>query len=227
MATDLSSAGTRFVQIATGHVCDALEHIGVITPAFPDRIRPMTTTARFAGPAVTLKLARNRTGREPRKLNEVIEEAVHPGAVLVVDGQGVTDAALFGDRAALATQVLGGVGAVINGGVRDIAGMEALEFPVHAAGRNVRASEGVFQGVGINVEVIIDGILIEAGDWLVGDESGICVVPAGDVERVLSLAEEREAIDREGVDGLRSGKTMREVHRHFKDDDVEALRQLE
>lgn len=227
MGKDVTSIRERFAEIATGHVCDALEHLGVVTAALPDRIRPMTKSSKFAGPAVTLKLARNRTGREPRKLNEVIEEALYPGGVLVVDAQGLTEAALFGDRAALAAQILGGVGAVINGGVRDLAGLNDLDFPVHAAGRNVRASEGVFQGVGIDVDLIVDGVLIEPGDWLVGDESGICVVPAQMLDDVLKLAEEREAIDREGVGGLRSGKKLREVHRHFNDDDVEALRRLE
>ena len=74
---------------------------------------------------------------------------------------------------------------------------------------------------------LIDGVLIRPGDWLVGDKSGICVVPQDMVMQVLELAEEREEMDRWGFEGLRQGKTAQEMHRHFKDDDLEAMHHMD
>lgn len=217
---DLQTMSNRFMDVATAHICDALEHVGIRTPTLPDQFHPLTQMTKFAGIAVTLRLAFSRTGTEPRRLNELVEDAARPGSVVVIDALGKTGSTLFGDRAAFTAKRRGAVGAVVNGGCRDIAGLNELGFPVHAIGRSLPASEGKYQGLEINGDVVFEGVLIRAGDWLVADESGICIVPQELAERVLVLAEEREQIDRESMAGLRAGKTLREVHRHFKDDDV-------
>jgi len=224
---DVKAMSERFMKCETGHICDALEHVGIKTPALPDQIHPLTKKTKFAGKAVTLRLALSRTGSESRRLNEVVENAARPGSVVVIDALGKTGSTLFGDRAAFTAKRSGAVGAVVYGGCRDIDGLNELDFPVHAIGRALPASEGKYQGLEINDDVVIDGVLIRAGDWLVADGSGICVVPQDVATRVLELAEEREQIDRDSMEALRSGKTLREVHRHFKDDNVEAIAQTE
>lgn len=220
---DVLSMSKRFMEVETAHVCDALEHVGIRTPTLPDQFHPVTRATKFAGKAVTLRLAFSRTGTEPRRLNEVVEDAAKPGSVVVIDALGKTGSTLFGDRAAFTAKRSGAVGAVVNGGCRDIDGLNQLEFPVHAIGRSLPASEGKYQGLEINGDVVLEGVLIRAGDWVVADSSGICIVPQDIAEQVLVLAEEREQIDRESMVGLRSGKTLRDVHRHFKDDDVEMI----
>lgn len=218
----------RFSRVATGHVCDALEHLGVQHPCLSDRFRPLTSAKRFAGPAVTLELAASTTGSESRRLNELLEETVTSPSVVVIDAHGITSVAVFGDRAAYVARSKGATGALVNGGSRDLDGLEELgDFPVHAVARSLPASEGKVQAVGLQVTLVLDGVRIRSGDWIVGDESGICVVPAEQVEPVLELAEEREEIDNDSMAQLRSGSTLSEVHRHFKDDDVEAIRRLE
>jgi regulator of RNase E activity RraA len=226
IATDISMS-ERFMNCATGHICDALEHVGIRTPALTDQIHPVTELAKFAGPAVTLRLALSRTGGESRRLNEVVEDAARPGSVVVIDALGKLSSTLFGDRAAFTAKRSGAVGAVVYGGCRDIDGLNELGFPVHAMGRSLPASEGKYQGLDINADVVLDGVLIQAGDWLVADGSGICVIPRDLATRVLELAEEREQIDRDSMDALRAGKTLREVHRHFHDDDVEEIANTE
>jgi 4-hydroxy-4-methyl-2-oxoglutarate aldolase len=217
---DVQTMSHRFMEVATAHICDALEHVGIRTPTLPDTFHPVTQQTKFAGRAVTLRLAFSRTGSEPRRLNELVEDAARPGSVVVIDALGKTASTLFGDRAAFTAKRSGAVGAVVNGGCRDIDGLNELGFPVHAIGRSLPASEGKYQGLEINGDVVFEGVLISAGDWIVADESGICVVPQQLADRVLVLAEEREQIDRESMAELRAGKTLREVHRHFKDDDV-------
>jgi 4-hydroxy-4-methyl-2-oxoglutarate aldolase len=228
MTTDFeTSMSERFMNCETGHICDALEHVGIRTPALGDQIHPMTAKTKFAGQAVTLRLALSRTGSESRRLNEVVEDAAQPGSVVVIDALGKLASTLFGDRAAFTAKRSGAVGAVIYGGCRDIDGLNELGFPVHAIGRSLPASEGKYQGLSINEDVVIDGVLIQAGDWLVADQSGICVVPQDMAPRVLELAEEREHIDRDSMEALRAGSTLRDVHRHFHDDDVDEIAKTE
>lgn len=220
---EVADMSTRYLLVATGHICDALEHVGIRTPVLPDVFRPMTRKTKFAGTAVTLRLAFSRTGKEPRRLNDVVETDAYPGSVIVIDALGRTASTLFGDRAAFTAKRSGAVAAVVYGGCRDIDGLNELEFPVHAVGRALPASEGKYQAVEVNGDLVLEGVLIQSGDWLVGDDSGICVIPQHLAVRVLELAEERESIDNESFEGLRAGKTLREVHRHFKDDDVEEI----
>src|ERR1700682_5981791 len=137
---DVQTMSHRFMEVATAHICDALEHAGIRTPTLPDNFRPLTHMTKFAGRAVTLRLAFSRTGSEPRRLNERVEDATQPGSVVVIDALGKTGSTLFGDRAAFTAQRSGAVGAVVNGGCRDIDGRDELGFPVHAIGRAVPAS---------------------------------------------------------------------------------------
>ena len=125
----------RLMKIDTGHVSDALERVGVRTPVLSDRFRPFTSAARFAGRAVTLELARSRTGTESRRLSEFLDETVHPVSVGVIAAHVITTTTPFGDRAALVMQRNGATGAILDGAVRDVDALEALGFPVHAVGR--------------------------------------------------------------------------------------------
>jgi 4-hydroxy-4-methyl-2-oxoglutarate aldolase len=217
----------RFTKLDAGHVCDALEHVGILTPVLSSSFHPLTKTAKFAGEAAVLKLARSRTGEESRGLSEFIATQIRPGTAVVIDAQGVPDAAIFGDRAGWKAQNSGATGVVLNGAARDVEGLNELGLPVHATARGLPASEGRLQALDVNVSVVFDGVLINAGDWIVGDEAGICVVPADLLDRVLPLAEERQQIDDESFDLLRAGVTGPDTHRHFKDDDADQLRRLE
>ena len=227
MAVASPSMQERFQRIATGHVADALEHLGVRTPMLRGGFRPLTNTTRMAGPAVTLEVCRSRFGTESRRLTEFLDETVDQGTVLVIDAQRINDTVLFGDRAGLRARMRGAVGAVINGYVRDIDGLETLEFPVHALGAGIPASEGKLQGVRLNEDLVVNGILVQPGDWMVADPTGVCVVPRGIVSEVLELAEERDATDKESLVELRAGKTARDTHRHFKSDNADSIRSLE
>ncbi len=226
-AETVGSMAERYLAVETAHVADALEKLGIRTPELPTDLVPVGRHARFAGPAATLRLALSRTGRESRGINVLIEDTAAPGDVLCIDAQGCRDSVLFGDRAALGALEHGCVGAVVNGIVRDVEGIDDLGFPVHAVGAGLRASEGRFMAVGIDVDLVIGGVLVQPEDWLVGGRSGICVIPRDLVEQVLTLAEERDQVDKETLGEIRSGATLRSAHRHFRDDDHEEMRRLE
>jgi 4-hydroxy-4-methyl-2-oxoglutarate aldolase len=227
MASTTATMADRFKAIATGHIADALEHLGVRTPCLGPSLRPLSPEARMAGPAVTLELARNRMGTGSRGLAEFLDDVVDEGEVVVIDAKAVPECVLFGERAGMGALNRGAVGAIVNGYCRDVDGMQTLGLPVHACGPALPASEGKLQAVRIKQDVVINGVLIQPGDWIVADVSGVCVVPRDLLERVLELAEEREEIDRETLVEMRAGKGLRDTHRHFRDEDLDAMQALE
>jgi regulator of RNase E activity RraA len=207
VSIDVQSIAQRFLAVQTGHLCDALEHAGVLTPQLLG-FRPFTSNAKFAGPAVTLRAALSRTGKEPRRLASFTENEMTPGCVAVIDGCGLTRSAMLGGRAAYKAQRYGASGIVVNAGLRDVDELEELGIPVHGIGRSLAPSEGKYMCIGINEPVVIEGVLIRPGDWLVADKSGICVIPQELLMRALELAEEREEMDRWGMEGLKQGKSI-------------------
>lgn len=227
MGESIQELSTRYQAVGTSHICDALERVGVLTPVLSDRFRPVTTATKFAGPAVTLKYSRSRTADQPRRLNEFLDEQITEGSIVVIDAQGLLDVSSWGSRAGFTAQRAGAKGVLVHGGARDLEGLEELGVPVRTIGHAMRHSEGRYQCAGMNESLVLDGVLINPGDWLVADNTGVCVVPKESVVEVLELAEEREAIDNESFVGLRAGKSIREVHRHFHDDDVEEIAHLE
>ena len=114
---DIHDYQQRLLAIDTGHICDALSHLGCVSPQLPDVIRPFTKAVKFAGPAATIRLVRTRSVTEPRRLIELIDRHIHPGTVVVVDADGCTEWSVFGARMALRTKLQGGLGAVVNGSI--------------------------------------------------------------------------------------------------------------
>ena len=112
------------------------------------------------------------------------------GDVLVVQIDGDPDRGFWGEVLTTAAEAKGVVGLVIDGGVRDVAALEAHRFPVFSTMIALRGAVKVAAGsVGAPVEV--GGATVAAGDVVVGDVDGVVVVPAGRVEEVLEAGRRR------------------------------------
>jgi regulator of RNase E activity RraA len=222
--TDLSS---MFTSVAVSHVDDALAHIGYTNTVLRG-IGPVTRPGlKMAGHATILELVPARTNRAQRRLSAFLRDTVSPGSIVVVAAHGITDYVSFGERAASVASVRGAVGAVIDGGVRDISELLQGQFPVFAVGRGIHASEGFLEGIRIDETVICGGVKIDPGDWIVADDTGVVVVPADVAEKVAALAVEREELDKESLVEVAGGATGESTHRHFRDDNTEWMRQVE
>lgn len=113
-------------------------------------------------------------------------DAAEEGQVLVIDAGGVGPA-VWGELATLSAIQKGLAGVVINGAVRDTSEIRELKFPVFA--RRVMPNAGEPKGFGeIGVPVNISGITISGGDWIVGDDDGLMVVPARQAEEMANHA---------------------------------------
>lgn len=207
----MSNGDTRHVVVRTiprtgNEVLDALARAGVSTVheaqgrsgyVGPD-IRPIQEGAAIAGNAVTVS---SHPGD-----NIMIHAAVEvcqPGDILVVTNTGPSTHGMFGDLLATSLMARGVRGLVIDAGVRDVADLRQMGFPVWS--RYISSQGTVKESPGsVNVPVSIGGMAISPGDVVCADDDGVVVVPHDRADSVLGKAKERlqrEAIKRERLAG--------------------------
>lgn len=167
-----------------------LDHLGK-HGAMHVEIGPLAPGMRVAGPATT-SLGPDLTVRR------AAIDLAEPGDVLVVAAGGVEDFACFGDGTARRMQLKGMAGAVVDGSVRDSAGIRELEFPTFARGVTARNYHYPASGEhgAVNVPVVCGGVVVSPGDLVVGDDDGIVVVPRQEVDRLAGLLRERLEAER-------------------------------
>lgn len=132
------------------------------------------------------------------------------GSVLVVDVGRVPDRGYWGEVLTTAAEAAGLAGLVIDGGVRDVAALEAHGFPVFSAAVALTGASKMHPGT-VGSPVRVGGVPVAAGDWVVGDVDGVCIVPGALVHEVLAAGAAREAKEAGFFTALREGKTTVEL----------------
>jgi 4-hydroxy-4-methyl-2-oxoglutarate aldolase len=132
------------------------------------------------------------------------------GSVLVVDVGRVPDRGYWGEVLTTAAEAAGLVGLVIDGGVRDVAALEAHGFPVFSSTIALTGASKELPGT-VGAPVRVGGVPVGLGDWVVGDVDGVTVVPAGSLEAVRQAGQAREAKEAGFFAALREGKTTVEL----------------
>jgi RraA family protein len=108
-----------------------------------------------------------------------------PGDVLVIDAGGDLSRAIVGELMARRAHLKGLCGMIVDGAMRDVAGIRALGFPVYA--RGATPAGPYKEGPGeVNVTIACGGTVVRPGDIVVGDEDGVVIVPQGEAETILA-----------------------------------------
>lgn len=191
-----------FSRVSTCNISDAFHKQGVMYGILP---QSLAHRQKMVGKALTVQTANGDWAKPVEAIDRAKE-----GDVLVVDVGGAP-VAVWGELASHSAMVMGVKGIVIDGAIRDIDDIRDLGFP--AFSRTVAPCAGEPKGYGgIGIEVTVGGQRVRTGDWIVGDESGIVVIPKESAVEVANRAldvHERENRTREEIE---RGSTLSKVN---------------
>lgn len=186
----------RFRDLPVANVSDNMSRI----TASGTRIRPMHAGGVLAGPALTVK---SRPG-DNLMLHKALDMA-EPGDVVVMDAGGDLTNSLIGELMVTYAMRRQLAGVVLNGAIRDFSTIRQGSFPVYAAGVTHRGPYKDGPGE-INVPIAIDGMVIEPGDLVLGDEDGLVCVPQAVAEDVYRRAKEKHDAEVSQMAEIREGR---------------------
>jgi len=188
-----------FSLVSTCNVCDAMHNRGAMRGIFP-----VSKKARMAGRALTVKTMDG----DWAKVVEAVDMASVGEIIVVEAGEGKR--AVWGELATWSAFKKGIAGIVIDGAVRDVQIIKNVGIPVFA--RKVVPEAGEPKGYGeIGCEIVCGGQIVRKGDWIVGDENGVVVIPKEEAHAIANRAVnvmERENRIREEI---KRGSTLSKV----------------
>jgi 3-hexulose-6-phosphate synthase/6-phospho-3-hexuloisomerase len=188
----------RLLSLASALLSDALGKTG----AMDHDMKCYSARAKMAGPAATLRV-------HPADVLMVAKAVAlsPPGRVLVIDGQGELNTALWGSIITLGARRKGLAGVVIDGAIRDLAEIRRDPFPVFARAVVPNAGGAEYRGE-FGVPVQCGGMVVNPGDWVVGDLDGVVVIPARRVQEALEGAERLKKVEKRIAGAVRAGKDL-------------------
>src|SRR5215467_2961902 len=212
--TDSVLDGFRHVEVAS--VSDAAEQILGRKMYMSHRMQSIFP-AKFAGYALTVLLKKDEGNKDPNALAGMMA-AIDAGGKDSVYVMGVEDGADIAGMGGLMGTTMysrGYAGAVVDGGVRDIAQLRRIGFPVYALGPVPSTSVGHYKFAGANIPLLCDGVPVEAGDIVVADADGVVVVPRAKAEEILALAQQMDFKEHSMYPTIEKFHSLQEAVRRF------------
>lgn len=212
--TETDDPVLRLARLDCCAVSDAMDKLGIASQV-ASGLEQRATSRRIAGRAVTYRLVpadqAPKPDGPPRHLGTTAIELAQPGDVIVVEQRTGIDAGSWGGILTLGAKMRGIAGVVADGPVRDIDEARAYDFPVYCRALTARTARGRVSEAEVNQPITVAGVPVAPGDFVLADASGVAIVPAADIARVLAAAEEIVAREAAMAKALLTGAPISEV----------------
>jgi regulator of RNase E activity RraA len=206
--------GFRHVEVAS--VSDAAEQILGRRIYMTHRMQPIFPT-KFAGFALTVMLKKDEGNKDPDALKGMLAaiDQGSPNSVYVMVVEDGADIAGMGGLMGTTMWARGFAGAVIDGGVRDVAQLRRINFPVYALGSVPSTSVSHYRFAGANIPVNCDGVPVQPRDIVVADADGVVVVPRDKAGEILARAQQMDFQEHSMYPYIEKYKSLQEAVRKF------------
>lgn len=192
---------------AVSDACDRLGLTGRVSTA----AAPVTGAGRVAGRVITVELGLPSGGASGRHLCAAATDAATPDDVIVIAHQGRADCAGWGGNLSRAALVRGAAGTVIDGATRDVDEAIEIGYPVFATGATPLTARGRTEEKDWGGPIDFGGIVVDHGDLVVADSSGVVFIPASDAGRVVAAAEAIAAKEAAMAADIQRGRPVSDV----------------
>jgi regulator of RNase E activity RraA len=207
--TAQSEVYEEFKKASTGNIADAVDEVTGHRGFMYHDMKPIFK-AKIIGPAATAVLhpvLKNDTTNYPNYQLQILDEA-SPGSVIVYVLEDGLETAGIGNLMSTTGKVRGLAGAVIDGGARDVDEIEEIGFPVFSRSITPATSVGRYVSVAKQVPVTCAGVLVRPGDFIIGDQTGVVVVPAEKVNPVVALLRKYDDKETKMIPIIKETKSM-------------------
>jgi regulator of RNase E activity RraA len=211
----------RFLALddTTGTVSDSMDELGIPAGVIGASVlRPTIAGKTIVGPALTLRNILQRVDplqAAQENVNKMAELECHNlaqiGDVLVIEG--VPGVANLGGISAHTGLRQGEVGAIVQGGVRDVAHSRALGYPIWSSEVTPVTGKWRLEAAEINGAVQIGGVKVLPGDLVVADDTGVCFIPRDHIMGVLEAAENKAKAEATRCKAIEQGVPVAEISR--------------
>ena len=204
----------RFERLSSTNVSDAMDALGY--RGFTCGIRPLRESWRkIVGPAVTMKMT--AAGETPQKthlgMNAIA--SAKEGDVIVIDNGGRMDTSCWGGILANSAKMKGVAGTVIDGCCRDLDDCIDVDYKVFARGTVVCTARGRVIEESTNKLIQFGGVQVRPGDIVIGDSSGVVIVPQEHMEEILKKAEMLWQKEEDMIAEIKDGANILEVDEKY------------